>query len=491
MLTLLLLFWPLVAALVLFVIRSEEAKKWALTASVIELVISLIMVVLFDTSGGAQFVIDHPWVASLGINFHVGIDGITLLLILLTTVLTPLIILSSFRQHFENVASFYGLVLFMEMALIGVFSALDGFLFYIFWEMALIPIYFICLRWGGINRGPVTLKFFIYTLAGSLVMLVGLIYLYFQTPGDHTFDIRALYTAGQNLPAHEQGIIFWALFVAFAVKMPVFPFHTWQPDTYHTAPTAGTMLLSGIMLKMGIYGVIRWLIPVVPEGVERWGTTALTLSVIGIVYASLLAIIQKDLKRLIAYSSIAHVGLIAAGIFTMNKIGLQGAMIQMVSHGLVIVGLFYVIDIIISRTATQEIASLGGIRNSAPVFNTAFIIILLGSVALPLTSGFVGEFLLINAVFQYNVVSGTFAALTMIFGAVYMLRCFQFTMLGETTAVTSGFVDLDKQEKWVLFPIVILVLLIGVYPAPLLKISEVAVDDLLTIISNYQAGIRN
>jgi NADH-quinone oxidoreductase subunit M len=491
MLTLLLLFWPLLAALVLFVIRSEEAKRWALTASVIELVISLVMVVLFDTSGGAQFVIDHPWVASLGINFHVGIDGITLLLILLTTVLTPLIILSSFKQHFENVASFYGLVLFMEMALIGVFCALDGFLFYIFWEMALIPIYFICLRWGGINRGPVTLKFFIYTLAGSLVMLVGLIYLYFQTPGNHTFDIQALYTAGQNLPAYEQGIIFWALFVAFAVKMPIFPFHTWQPDTYHTAPTAGTMLLSGIMLKMGIYGVIRWLIPVVPEGVERWGTTALTLSVIGIVYASLLAIIQKDLKRLIAYSSIAHVGLIAAGIFTLNKIGFQGAMIQMVSHGLVIVGLFYVIDIIISRTATQEIASLGGIRNSAPVFNTAFIIILLGSVALPLTSGFVGEFLLINAVFQYNAVSGTFAALTMIFGAVYMLRCFQFTMLGEATAVTSSFIDLDKQEKWVLFPIVIMVLLIGVYPAPLLKISEVAVDDLLTIISNYQAGIRN
>lgn len=491
MLTLLLIFWPLLATFVFFALRHEHAKVWALVASLVELAISLVMVFLFDSNGGAQFVVEYPWVRSLGITFHLGVDGISLLLVLLTTVLTPLIILSSFKHQYENASSFYGLVLFMEMALLGVFCALDGFLFYIFWEMALIPIYFICLRWGGVNRGPVTLKFFIYTLAGSLIMLVGLLYVYFQTPGSHSFNIEALYAAGQSLPASEQAIVFWALFVAFAVKMPVFPFHTWQPDTYHTAPTPGTMLLSGIMLKMGIYGVIRWLIPVVPDGVERWGTTALTLSVIGIVYASLLAIIQKDLKRLIAYSSIAHVGLIAAGIFTMNKIGMQGAMIQMLSHGVVIVGLFYVIDIIISRTSTHEIASLGGIRTNAPVFTSAFVIILLGNVALPLTSGFVGEFLLINAVFQFNFVTGAFAALTMIFAAVYMLRSFQTTMLGESSAVTRIFPDLDSQEKWVLYPIVIMVLLIGVYPAPLMKISEVAVDNLLTIITNYHAKALN
>ncbi len=367
MLTVLLIFWPLLATFVLFATKSHQAKSWALIASLIEFAISIVVALQFDASANTQFVINHLWIASLGINFYAGIDGITLLLVLLTTLLTPLIILSSFKQNYENAASFYGLVLFMEMALIGVFCALDGFLFYIFWEMALIPIYFICLRWGGVNRGPVTLKFFIYTLAGSLIMLIGLIYLYFQTPGDHTFAIQALYTAGQSLPAYEQGLIFWAMFIAFAVKMPVFPFHTWQPDTYHTAPTPGTMLLSGIMLKMGIYGVIRWLIPVVPDGVERWGSSALTLSVIGIVYASVLAIIQKDLKRLIAYSSIAHVGLISAGIFTMNKIGLQGAMIQMVSHGIVMVGLFYIIDIIISRTATQEIANLGESEPARPL----------------------------------------------------------------------------------------------------------------------------
>lgn len=491
MLTLLLIFWPLLATLVFLGLRHEHARIWALVAALVELAISLVMVFLFDNNGGTQFVVDYPWVRSLGISLHMGVDGISLLLVLLTTILTPLIILSSFRHQYENASSFYGLVLFMEMAMLGVFCSLDGFLFYIFWEMALVPIYFICLRWGGVNRGPVTLKFFIYTLAGSLIMLVGLLYVYFQTPGSHSFDIEAIYAAGQSLPASEQAIVFWALFVAFAVKMPVFPFHTWQPDTYHTAPTPGTMLLSGIMLKMGIYGVIRWLIPVVPDGVERWGTTALALSVIGIVYASLLAIIQKDLKRLIAYSSIAHVGLIAAGIFTMNKIGMQGAMVQMLSHGIVIVGLFYVIDIIISRTSTHEIASLGGIRTNAPVFSSAFVIILLGNIALPLTSGFVGEFLLINAVFQFNFITGAFAALTMIFAAVYMLRSFQMTMLGESSAVTRIFPDLDSHEKWVLYPIVIMVLLIGVYPTPLLDISEVAVDNLLTIITNYHARALN
>lgn len=487
MLTAVLIFWPFVAALIMLALKPGQTKTWALTATVVELLISLFAAFSFEPNAETQFIIRTPWIASLGINFSVGIDGISLILVLLTTVLSPFIILSTFKHVYENPNSFYALVLIMQMALVGVFTALDGFLFYIFWEMALIPIYFICLRWGGVNRGAVTLKFFIYTLAGSLVMLIGFIYLYYQTPGDHSFDIRALYAAGQQLPVYEQGIVFWAIFVAFAVKMPVFPLHTWQPDTYYTAPTAGTMLLSGIMLKMGIYGVIRWLIPVVPDGVETYGPTAVVLSVIGIVYASCLAIVQKDLKRLIAYSSIAHVGLIAAGIFSMNKIGMQGAMIQMVSHGIIIVGLFYVIDIIISRTSTQEIASLGGIRNVAPLFTTVFAILMLGSVALPLTSGFVGEFLLINAVFQYNYVFGSLAGLTMILGAVYMLRGFQNTALGETNTITKRFVDLDNIEKIILYPLALMVILIGIYPAPLLKISEAAVDNLYNIIANYQA----
>jgi NADH-quinone oxidoreductase subunit M len=487
MLTTLLILWPFVGAAILLALDAKFAKPWALTVSLIELALTIFTVAQFEPDASTQFVVNYPWVKSLGINFYVGIDGISMMLVILTTLLTPLIILSSFKNSYDKHISFYSLILFMEMALVGVFVALDGFLFYIFWEMALIPIYFICLRWGGVNRGAVTLKFFIYTLAGSLVMLVGLIYLYYQTPGEHSFAVEALYAAGQNLPVSTQGIIFWAMFLAFAIKMPVFPFHTWQPDTYHTAPTQGTMLLSGIMLKMGIFGVIRWLLPVVPQGVSEWASTAIVLSVIGIVYASCLAIVQKDLKRLIAYSSIAHVGLIAAGLFTLNKVGMQGAMIQMVSHGVIIVGLFYVIDIIFSRTTTQDIASLGGIRNSAPIFTTVFIVIMLGSVALPLTSGFVGEFLLINSVFQFDKILGAVAGLTMILGAVYMLRSFQQTMLGESNVRTQNFIDLGLNEKLVLYPIVVMVVLIGVYPAPLLKISEAAVNNLHQILTNYQA----
>src|SRR5688572_12889629 len=418
MMTAFLIFFPLFIALLLFLFKPAQAKVWALAAAIVEFVASLVVAVGFDTHGGTQYALDIPWITSLGLHLAVGIDGISLLLVLLTTFLVPFIILSSFGHNYAKPSTFYGLILTMQMALVGVFVARDGLLFYLFWEVALIPIYFICLIWGGENRGKITFKFFVYTLAGSLFMLVGLIYLYYQTPGSHTFAIDALYQAGRALPAGEQSLIFWALFVAFAIKMPVFPFHTWQPDTYTTAPTQGTMLLSGIMLKMGIFGVIRWLLPVVPQGVSEWASTAIVLSVIGIVYASCLAIVQKDLKRLIAYSSIAHVGLIAAGIFTLNRIGIQGAMIQMVSHGIVIVGLFYIIDIIFSRTTTQEIAALGGIRISAPLLTTVFVVIMLGSVALPLTSGFVGEFLLINSVFQNNHIIGAVAGLAMIFGAV-------------------------------------------------------------------------
>ena len=489
MLTLILIFFPLFAALLLFIIRSRHTHVIALIASVIELGLSIFVLCQFDNKGGSQFRANYYWIESLGLNLYVAIDGISLLLVLLTTLLIPFIILSSFGKSFSNPSTFYGLILIMQMALVGVFVAQDGLLFYLFWEVALIPIYFICLIWGGENRGRITFKFFVYTLAGSLFMLIALIYLYLQTPGSHSFDVDALYAAGRSLPYKEQGIIFWFLFVAFAVKMPVFPFHTWQPDTYTTAPTQGTMLLSGIMLKMGIYGVIRWLLPVVPVGVITWGMTAVFISVIGIIYASCIAIVQKDFKRLIAYSSIAHVGLIAAGIFTLNITGVQGAMIQMISHGIVVVSMFFIIDIIQDRTKTTSLAELGGIRNAAPLLTTVFVITLLGSVALPLTSGFIGEFLLINSIFQYNMWFGAVAGLTIILGAVYMLRTFQKSMSGEVNARTASFIDLKWNEKAVLYPLVVLIILIGVYPAPILQISELAVTRLLDLYSTV-ASIR-
>jgi NADH-quinone oxidoreductase subunit M len=348
--------------------------------------------------------------------------------------------------------------------------------------LALIPIYFICLLWGGENRIRVTFKFFVYTLLGSLFMLVALIYLYFQTPGpQHTFDLATLYNLQLDLDA--QTFVFIAFFLAFAIKMPIFPFHTWQPDTYTEAPTQGTMLLSGIMLKMGIYGLIRWLLPLVPHAVHQWGHIALILSVIGIVYASCIAIVQKDFKRLIAYSSIAHVGLIAAGIFSLTAIGIQGAMIQMISHGINVVGLFFIVDIIASNTQTRDIANLGGIRTVAPQLATLFIIVLLGSVALPLTNGFIGEFMLLNGVFQYSYVLGGVSGLTIILGAVYMLSTYQKVMLGETNAITKTLTDLDFNEKLVLTIIAVLVIGIGVYPKPLLDIAEPAVNNIVTLIN--------
>jgi NADH-quinone oxidoreductase subunit M len=286
------------------------------------------------------------------------------------------------------------------------------------------------------------------------------------------------------LSSTEQGFLFWAFFVAFAIKMPIFPFHTWQPDTYTTSPTAGTMLLSGIMLKMGIYGVIRWMLPTIPQGIADYGQLAIYLSVAGIIYASIIAIMQKDFKRLIAYVSIAHVGLIAAGVFTNTVEGVQGSVIQMLSHGINVVGLFFIIDILFDRTKTQQVNELGGIRNVAPLFTLAFIIILLSSVALPLTSGFVGELILFLSVFKYNPYIAAVAGLTIIFGAVYMLSSFQKIMLGETNQTTSKFGDLVLTEKLVLIPIIIMIFWIGLYPKPFLAISEPAVIELINTASN-------
>lgn len=296
MITLAVLFFPMIAAILLLFMKGPQVKQFALAATILEFGLSLAALFQLHNGGVATTDVNVPWIATLGIHFHIAMDGISMLMVLLTTFLVPIIVLSSFSANYKNPASFYALILFMQSALVGVFVSMDGFLFYIFWELALIPIYFICLLWGGEDRVRITFKFFVYTLAGSLFMLGGLIYLYQHT--NNSFDIAALYAAGKSLDVVHQGYVFWAMFIAFAIKMPIFPFHTWQPDTYTTAPTQGTMLLSGIMLKMGTYGLIRWLLPLVPLGVEQWAHTAIIMAVVGIVYASCIAIVQKDFKRL-------------------------------------------------------------------------------------------------------------------------------------------------------------------------------------------------
>jgi NADH-quinone oxidoreductase subunit M len=495
-LTAFLIFFPMFMFLLLVGMRHKNPKWLALGGAVVELIASIYVWINFIPGGDRQFTLRIPINYSIGITFNVGIDGINLPLVLLTTVLVPLIILSSSEKSFNRPSLFYGLVLLMQSALVGVFTSFDILLFYIFWELALIPIYLICLIWGSSERegkGKVTIKFFIYTLIGSLLMLVGILYIYMysdRTAAPTGFSLTSVYELGKHLSPQQQGIVFWLMFAAFAIKMPIFPFHTWQPDTYTKAPTQGTMLLSGIMLKMGIYGVIRWLIPVVPAGVEQFGNLALILSVIGIVYASCLALVQTNLKTLVAYSSIAHVGLISAGVFTQSVIGIQGAMIQMFSHGLVVFGLFYLIDIIQQKTGSADFKDLGGIRNVAPKFTTAFVVIMLGSVALPLTSGFVGEFLLINSLVQYQVWIGAVAGLTIILGAVYMLVAFQKSMSGELQPHVAVFTDLSTSEKIVLYPVVLLIILIGIYPAPLMSVSEPAVTELVNSLSDLTSSIR-
>jgi NADH-quinone oxidoreductase subunit M len=481
MLTLLLILLPIVFGILVWFVKNDSSKKIGFTGALINLALAIFIISKFIPNAESQFDANFSWISSLNINFSVGIDGISVLLVLLTTLLVPIIILSTFDKTIESPSLFYALILFMEAALIGVFTAKDVFLFYFFFEVTLIPIYFIAAIWGGENRIKVTFKFLVYTIFGSLFMLLALVYLYFQTPGEHSSLISDFYKL--NLSANEQSLIFGAIFLAFAIKMPLFPFHTWQPDTYVESPSAGTMLLSGIMLKMGTYGLIRLLLPVVPLALKQWGLLAIVLSIVGIIYGSLIAIRQDHIKRLIAYSSFAHVGLMAAGIFTATLAGIQGSLIQMLAHGVNVVGLFFVAEIINRRTNTNSLAALGGITKNARNFTIYFIIIMLGSVALPLTNGFVGEFLLLKGVFEYNFWAGLIAGLTIILGAIYMLRLVQKAMFGGSNELTNSFTDLTFSEKATLFPIAVIIIICGIFPNVILRLTEPAVNQLISIIN--------
>jgi NADH-quinone oxidoreductase subunit M len=482
----LLIIVPLIASLLVFFTKRKASRTAALGLSVVEFILSLVVLFQYKHNpDSTNLILNCAWVESLGIHFAVSIDALSMLMVLLTTFLVPLIILSSFNTDYEKPNSFYGLILLMQMALVGVFTANDGFLFYVFWELALIPIYFICLLWGGENRGRITFKFFVYTLFGSLFMLVGLIYLYNHTgfdTGIKSWAVTDLYQAGKSLTLNQQSFVFWCIFLAFGIKMPIFPLHTWQPDTYVNAPTQGTMLLSGVMLKMGTFGLIKWLLPMTPLALEKWGWLAIGLSVFGIIYASCIAMVQKDYKRLIAYSSIAHVGLIAAGILSANQQGIQGAVMQMLAHGVNVVGLFLIADILMRHTGTREMDKLGGIRSMNGNFAVLFLIVMLGSVALPLTNGFVGEFLLINGVYQYGAWVAAFAGLTVILGAVYMLRSYQAIMLGERKDSAIAFGSLVSSDKWVLYIICFAIVAFGVYPKPLNDLAEEGTKVILTYI---------
>jgi NADH-quinone oxidoreductase subunit M len=480
MLTLLLILLPILIGLAIVIAGPAMAKKIALGGTLAGLALTITAIVQYRYGMVGQLSFYQPWMQSLGIHFNFLLDGISLVLMLLTYITSPLIVYITNDRELKNPHVFYSLIMLMIGGMSGCFAAGDGFLFYLFYEISLIPIFFIAHVWGNAeNKAAVTIKFFLYTLFGSLFMLLSLIYVYLHT-AEHSFAFDALYEAGRSLSGTEQGLVFGGIFIAFAVKMPVFPFHTWQPATYNMAPTAGTMLLAAIMLKMATYGLIRMVLPMVPDGLNDYGMWAIVLSVISVVYASCMAIVQKNYKLLIAYSSIAHVGIISAGVLSGNQQGLQGGLVEMLSHGILAVGMFFVYDILTTRLQTDEMKSMSGIREENPLFAFVFFILVMGSVALPFTSGFVGEFLLLIGLGQYNMVLAGIAGLSVILGAVYMLRAFQQMFLGTPNALTKGFAPLTSKEKLVLFVIAALVIALGIYPKPITDISEGAVIELLS-----------
>ncbi|MBM3919883.1 MAG: NADH-quinone oxidoreductase subunit M [Sphingomonadales bacterium] len=468
---------PIITALI-----SAWAGKWSRRAALLGSLITGLFILYFfqnfNPAGGLQWQWDKAWFSS-AIHFHTGIDGISMIMLILTNVLTPVILLSAFNKK-EDTPLLFALIVGMQGALNGVFVARDGLMFYIFWELALIPVYFIAGLWGEGNRFKTTLRFFICTFIGSLAMLASLIYLFSKTPDASSFSYEALVAV--KLSANEALWVGLGLLLAFAVKIPLMPLHGWQPSTYTEAPAAGTMLLSGIMLKMGLYGLLRWFMPMVPEALPTFVPVIVAAGITGVIFAALIAIRQNDMKRIVAYSSLSHVGLIAAGIAVAGETGIQGGLLQMFSHGVNAVGLFLAIDIIERRNNTRLLDSLGGMAGQSRAFAVFFLIIVLGATAVPFTNGFPGELLLLKSVFGFHPFWGILAGITVILCAVYMLRMYQFSMFGEPKG--TSFPALQWHEWTALSVILIMILFFGLFPQKMLDISAPEVKNLLLLIKN-------
>ncbi|NRS90507.1 NADH-quinone oxidoreductase subunit M [Flavobacterium sp. 7E] len=467
----------LVGAFATYLAGDKLASKVALLFSVASLGCSIVLLNHFNLNQDISFI--SQWINQPNVSFALQADGLAIAMLLLTTALTPVIIYSSFANDYKNAKAFYALILFMAFAMCGTFLAADGLLYYIFWELALIPIYFIALIWGNGDleeRKKAVIKFFIFTLAGSLFMLVAFIYLY-QKAG--SFLIQDLYKL--DLSATEQLWIFLAFFLAYAIKIPIIPFHTWQANVYQKSPTVGTMLLSGIMLKMGLYSIIRWQLPIAPLAAKEYMDIFIALGIAGVIYGSIVALRQKDLKKLLAYSSLAHVGLIAAGTYTLTIDGLRGAVLQMIAHGFVVVGLFFIAEIIYRRYETRVIAEMGGIRSQAIKFASLFMILVLASVALPTTFNFVGEFTVLYSLSQINIWFAILGGTTIILGAYYMLKMYQHVMLGETNA--KPFADVTFNEGATLVIIVAVLFFFGMYPKPITDLITPSLENIITQIN--------
>ena len=484
-----LLIWlPILAGLFCFIAGTEKnAKSIAIIFSLLILAVSVST--LFFTND-AKYLnynnVNYIWLKYLGANYFIGLDGTGRLLTLLTALGFPMVFIATSKSEFKNPSSFYGLMMLTQAGLMGVFMALDALSFYFFWELALIPVYFLSSKWGGEKRIQATFKFFVYTFAGSLLMLIGIIYVYMHTgvrsfeDGTvvaHSFSLSSFYSA--KLSVIEQNWLFILFFIAFAIKMPIFPFHTWQPDAYDQSPTSVTMILSGIMVKMGLFGVIRWLIPIFPAATIHYKSIVILLSVIGVVYASCIAMMQDNIKRLVAYSSIAHIGLMCAAIFAMNEISVQGVMLQMFNHGINIIGMWIVVDIIERKTGVKKISQLSGLASAAPVLTIFFVIISLANIALPLTNAFTGEFLMFSGLYNFNKWYAAIAGLGIIISAVYTLNMIQKIFYGSVNSITTDVKDIVWNEKLILILVVGIIFFLGIYPQPIIELTKEAVTNLL------------
>ncbi|HET9529689.1 MAG TPA: NADH-quinone oxidoreductase subunit M [Blastocatellia bacterium] len=501
---------PLVGAVALVAVGrgehpAEKPLKWtALVFSLATFALSLVLPFGFNPAAGLQFETNAPWINAfnLGVRYHVAIDGLSLWLVVLTTFLVPVALISSWNSIHFRLREYLISMLALETGMIGVFIAMDMFLFYIFWEVMLVPMYFLIGVWGGERRIYAAVKFVIYTVVGSLLMLAAIIavyYLHGQATGNFTFDIATITADASSygfLTFTEQRWLFWGFALAFLIKVPLFPFHTWLPDAHTEAPTAGSVILAGVLLKMGTYGLMRFNLPMFPDASRHYATLIASLAVVGIIYGALVAMVQPDVKRLVAYSSVSHLGFVVLGIFSFTDEGMQGALYQMLNHGISTGALFMIVGMIYDRRHTRLIAEFGGLANVMPVFSALFLIVTLSSIALPLLNGFVGEFLVLVGTFTSGVLPrarlfASLAAVGMILSAVYMLWMYQRVIMGEVrNPANKELRDLNARERFALAPLIVLIFLMGIYPSMFLSRSNAAIETIRQRVTQSAASVQ-
>jgi len=491
-----LIFTPLIGSLIILSVKNEKTeliKNLGLFFSIITFIVSLIIYFSFDSNNSDfQFIHKFKWIDGINVFYFVGIDGISLLLILLTTFITPLTLISSWSSIEHKVKEFTFFMLLLETGMLGVFASLDLFLFYIFWEAMLIPMYFIIGIWGGRERIYAAIKFFLYTMLGSLLMLVAIIWIAVYSVnilGGFTTDFTELLKVAPTITRDLQIWMFLAFGLSFAIKVPLFPFHTWLPDAHVQAPTAGSVILAGVLLKMGTYGLLRFNLPLFPDATILMAPYISILAVIGIIYGALVAMVQTDMKKLVAYSSVSHLGFVVLGIFAVTTESIQGAVIQMINHGLSTGALFLLVGVIYERTHTREISEYGGIAKVVPFFAFSLLFASLSSIGLPGLNGFIGEFLILLGSFKSGVLNSwwftVFAASGVIFAAVYLLWMYQRVAFGELkNPKLEKLTDMNSRETFVLIPIFIFIVWIGIYPSTFLNLSEKAVKKVIYQVNN-------